>query len=55
MKIVEDLTYKGMFRILYDDGTLSDMVNYSRAYDAVEREKETLRRKRNETNKDRTN
>ena len=33
MKIVADVAYKGMFRIQYPNGTLSDMINYSRAKD----------------------
>jgi hypothetical protein len=34
-KIVPDSTYPGMYRVRWPDGTLSDMVNLTRANDAV--------------------
>ena len=34
-RVVEDDRYPGMYRVRYPDGRLSDMVNLSRAKDAV--------------------
>jgi hypothetical protein len=33
-RIVQDETYPNMYRIVYPDGSLSDMINYVRAIDA---------------------
>jgi hypothetical protein len=35
VKVMKDSKYPGMFRVRYPDGTLSDMVNISRAHDAL--------------------
>jgi hypothetical protein len=41
--IRQDKRYPGMFRVHWPDGTLSDMVNLSRAHDAADRFNESER------------
>ena len=41
---VPDDTYPNMYRVRWPDGSLSDMVNLSRANDAAARFNETMRR-----------
>ena len=43
-RIVPDETYPDMCRVRWPDGTLSDMVNLSRAIDAAARFNESLER-----------
>ena len=44
--LVEDATCPGMYRVRYPDGSLSDMVNFTRASDAlrVQQDREAKRR-----------
>ena len=44
-EIIEDKTYKGMYRIHWPDEVVSDMVNLSRAKDAVNRWIESEKRR----------
>lgn len=36
VRVLPDPTYKGLWRVEYTDGTLSDMVNLTRAKDAAQ-------------------
>lgn len=46
-KLIEDKDYPGMYRIHWPDGKVSDMVNKTRAKDAIRRfEEADARRKR---------
>jgi hypothetical protein len=41
-RIVQDTTYPDMYRVMFPDGSLSDMVNYARALDACSDLAETV-------------
>jgi hypothetical protein len=41
--IVPDATYPGMYRVILPDGSLSDMVNLTRAKDALRVQREAVR------------
>jgi hypothetical protein len=43
--IVKDSKYPQMYRIKWEDGSLSDMANLSRIKDALRRDQETMTRK----------
>jgi hypothetical protein len=45
-RLIPDTTYPGMWRVQWPDGRLSDMVNLTRAKDAIACFEETLERKR---------
>lgn len=44
MKIVPEEKYPGMYRLEYDDGTVSDFANFTRINNAMKVEMEYLRR-----------
>lgn len=45
MKVIPDKKYKNLFRVEWPDGKISDMVNKTRAKDAIRCYEETTARK----------
>jgi hypothetical protein len=43
-RVISDANWPGMYRVRWPDGTLSDMVNLTRAKDAIARIEETAER-----------